>query len=194
MMQPQVRLNTGKEERIPVPDELYDYAASGINLREVQHRLLCSRPVAQALRGGDRSLRLTPMQIQIMLLQKKHLQRMTRSEGVTINYRNINKRQLKYARFLKAVIRFTAENWEDLLILTPLYHGKHHFVIHPLYKSVFKFSDTLYKGVVPHLVEIWNEYPELRPDLFGGTDFEAKVINSNKERRKTTITLRGLSK
>ena len=92
------------------------------------------------------------------------------------------------------MIKFTAENWDDLLILTPLYHGKGHFVLHPLYKSVFKFSDMLYKQVVPHLVEVWNEYPELRPDLFGNTDFEKRVIDSNKTRRKNTISLRGLSK
>lgn len=166
--------------RIPVPDELYAFACRLPTIASVQKNLICGHKVALALRKNDRSLRLTPLEVESMQLQMRRMVSLTPVLGIRQLFRDPSPRQMKYVDLMHAAATFAVEHAEVLDKFKRKSQRPRLFSTVAWHRPLYELADLMSLQLIPHMKQVWQDFPECRELFFGETGFEEKYIRKVK--------------
>ena len=178
--------------RVPISEEVYVYARSCRNVKDTAHKLICSQVLAGGIRRGDRTLRVTPLELASMELQVQRLTSLTALRGMQKLLQKPSKKQLQHIDLMRSIAKFAAENSETLNKLKRRSKVPRLYSAVAWHRPLYQLTDLVTKQIIPHLRQTWHDFPECRTLLFEGTGFEEKYITpyyrtfeSRKPRDKT---------
>lgn len=158
--------------RMPVTDDVYAYAASCKSLRDITRGLHCSAYTATRLRKGDRTLRVSPLDLDFMQRQVKRLSSLSMIDSIRSIFIDPPKNQVKHIELVRLIATFVSQNKEQLLQFKRKKNRPRFWSVVSWHKPLYAFVDSLFTDMIPHLKKSWHDMPECRSVFFSGTGFE----------------------
>lgn len=167
-------------EKQRVPDEIQKWAvqASATKVRKI---LGCSGDVATRLHKGM-PVFLDTFELEWMQHQYRRMRKLYRDHKVPLAITVDRPSRVKHKVIIRMMAEFVAKNITQILTFTK--GGGENFSTyrwHSMYKPLYDFGALIRDEVLPYLLYVWNEYPEVRNELFGGTGFE-EYVRTNKRK------------
>jgi hypothetical protein len=166
--------------KVHVPEELYTFAHGCNSVQQVASRLVCSKKIATALRKHDQTLLVTPLELDLMQLQLRRLERLNPKFRLCACFRAPDETQLKYINLLRAAAKFAADYKAEIGAFRG--HGKKPSAWSAVrwHRNIAEFADGMTRHMIPHLRQTWKDFPDFRELFFGGTGFEEAYIRKKK--------------
>lgn len=177
-------------QRIPVPDEFYDLAKRCHGVKGTMSRLFCGEKVARALKNEDRTLRITPLELEVMRLHVRHLLALHPHPGVCTGIKAPNKRQQLFINTMKAAAQFATEHAEEIRHFRTLSMKPNIYSRVAWHRPVYEFMLMMSKTIVPHLKQTWIDYPDCRELFFSGTGFAETFLTPKLRQEKIRTIIR----
>lgn len=162
--------------RVPISDDVYVFASTCKSIKDAATKLICSQTVAAALRRGDRSVTVTPLELASMEMQVRRLTSLTALNGLRQTFRDPPARQMRYVNMMRAVAKFVVENSEELDKFKRKSQYPRFYSTVAWHRPLYEFADMLTQQMIPHMRKTWHDFPECRKLFFGDTGFEEKFI------------------
>lgn len=177
-------------QRVPIPNEVYDFVDRYRSADIVSNRLLCSKTLAQKLKRRDRSARITPLELDSIQRQIRRINRLSPENTLCGSFMNPTKEQKKHLEMLRAVVLFVTTYKPQLREYRrrqrhPATVGNTEWS-----RPVHLLTLLLLDEVIPHLKKMWYTYPEFRDVFFGDTGFEKVWIRPRDRKRQLRKTLK----
>lgn len=174
------------KEKLRVPDEIQKWAIQ-TSCTRVRQVLGCSQDIATRLHKGI-PVFLDPFELEWMQHQYQRMRRMYRDRMVPLAITVDRPNRIHHKAVIRLMADFIVKNYEQLRMFATQSSTKQSSVYRWLgmYKPLYDFGYAIMRDILPFLMYVWDEYPESRNVLFGGTGF-GEFIKDKKRKKKPSL-------